>query len=391
MGKQALLRRSGQLVFAAIGGLLTGGSTGVRRRSAAGDTSSALQPPADSGDLALEGICKAFDGQSVLRDIGFAVQAGEFVTLLGPSGCGKTTLLRIIAGLERADAGEVRLAGCRITDLPANRRPVNTVFQNYALFPHLSVFENVAFGLRSRRVDAAQIAQRVTSALAMLQMEAFASRYPHQLSGGQKQRVALARALVNEPELLLLDEPMSALDAKLRAEVQLELRRLQRQLGKTFILVTHDQDEAMTVSDRVIVMRDGVIEQIGTPAEVYERPVNRFVAEFLGSANLLAATWRNGCFATAVGSLHAATPPDWPADHEGTIALRPERIHVCEQRPECNGIRGRIRERVYRGDHMDLFVEPGPLRVRTPVRPGLRVGDEIWLQLPPENLILLED
>ena len=339
-------------------------------------------------ELSIEGIWKSFDGPAVLRDIRFTAGSGEFVTLLGPSGCGKTTLLRIIAGLERADAGEVSLCGRRITELPANRRPVNTVFQNYALFPHLSVGENVAFGLRSRKIPAVQVAERVGIALQMLQMETMAARYPHQLSGGQKQRVALARALVNEPELLLLDEPMSALDAKLRAEVQLELRRLQRRLGKTFILVTHDQDEAMSVSDRVIVMRDGLIEQIGTPAEVYERPVNRFVAEFLGSANLLAAGRINEGVQTAHGPLTTHEPPAWDS---GTMAIRPERIRVCAERPQFNAVCGRIREMVYRGDHVDLFVDPGPLRVRTTAQRGLRVGEEIWLELPADHLVALSD
>jgi spermidine/putrescine transport system ATP-binding protein len=382
-----LIKRSGQLVFAALDGLLTGRSPLPRSPRA---ERAARLPPAATGpaELSVDGIWKAFDGPPVLRDIRFTVGGGEFMALLGPSGCGKTTLLRIIAGLERADAGEVALCGRRITDLPANHRPVNTVFQSYALFPHLSVRENVAFGLRSRRFPASQVDQRVTAALQMLQMEAFASRYPHQLSGGQKQRVALARALVNEPELLLLDEPMSALDAKLRAEVQLELRRLQRRLGKTFILVTHDQDEAMSVCDRIIVMHQGSIEQIGTPAEVYERPVNRFVAEFLGSANLLTASRYDGRFRTAHGELQTGESPPWK---RGTLAIRPERICVCTHRPEHNAVCGRIRELVYRGDHVDLFVEPGPLRVRTTARPHLRVGAEIWLELPAEHLVPLQD
>jgi spermidine/putrescine transport system ATP-binding protein len=320
--------------------------------------------------------------------VSFTVRSGEFVTLLGPSGCGKTTLLRIIAGLERADRGEVTLGGYRLTDLPANLRPVNTVFQSYALFPHLCVRENVAFGLKARRFPRPEVDDRVAAALQMLQMDPLARRHPHQLSGGQKQRVALARALVNEPELLLLDEPMSALDAKLRAEVQLELRRLQRRLGKTFILVTHDQDEAMTVSDRILVMRDGRIEQSGSPAEVYERPVNRFVAEFLGSANLIPASRSNDSLETVHGPLRAADHPGWS---QGTLAIRPERITICRQRPAANAVRARVREVVYRGDHVDLFVEPGALRIRTGARPDLHVGQDIWLELKPEHLVPLED
>ncbi|MBM4031322.1 MAG: ABC transporter ATP-binding protein [Planctomycetes bacterium] len=380
------------------------------------------------GELNVLGVSKCFGPTPVLREVGLAVSGGEFVTLVGPSGCGKTTLIRIVAGLELADAGRVLLSGQDITHLPANRRPVNTVFQDYALFPHLSVFENVAFGLRSRRVPSPEVGRRVGTALEMLQLGELARRHPHQLSGGQRQRAALARALVNEPEVLLLDEPMSALDAKLRAEVRLELRRLQRELQKTFLLVTHDQDEAMTVSDRIFVMRAGRIEQFGPPAEVYEHPESRFVAEFLGAANLLSGTATDGGVETALGRLATRERPPWQT---GTLAIRPERIRVVPDAPVANGVRGRIAEAVYRGDHVDLFVEPGPLRAceemtrtytdghgRTPiagesarpclsvgvrvassqplrvrVAPGaaLRPGDPVWLELPPEHLEVLRD
>ncbi len=343
-----------------------------------------------AGELTVGGICKKFDDNPVLRDVSFAVNQGEFVTLLGPSGCGKTTLLRIIAGLEKADAGSVTLAGHPLDGLPAHRRPVNTVFQNYALFPHLTVFENVAFGLRSRKVAPPEINDRVNRVQRMLQIEEFAKRHPHQLSGGQKQRVALARALVNEPELLLLDEPMSALDAKLRAEVQIELRRLQRRLGTTFILVTHDQDEAMTVSDRILLMRDGQIVQSGPPQEIYERPVSRFVAEFLGSANLIPANSLNGVIHTELGLLTSRTAPRWNGNG-GTLAIRPEHIVIHAERPTHNAVRGRVREMIYRGDHIDLFMEPGSLRVRTKPTLPVQVGDEIWLELTPQYLEALED
>ena len=344
--------------------------------------------PSSRTELSVEGIWKSFGDTPVLHDIGFSTPAGQFVTLLGPSGCGKTTLLRIIAGLERPDRGKVILNGADLSQLPANRRPINTVFQNYALFPHLDVYENIAFGLRSRRFAPAELKRRVADALQMLQLESFARRNPAQLSGGQKQRVALARALVNEPELLLLDEPMSALDAKLRAEVQLELRRLQRRLGKTFILVTHDQDEAMTVSDRIILMREGRIVQSGEPQNIYERPLNRFVAEFLGSANLIPARGVNGRAHTSLGDLVLASSPAW---QEGTLSIRPERIRLCAQEPGVNGVRCRIRELIYRGDHVDLFVDPGPLRVRTEPSDALAVGAEIWLHLQPEFLEALVD
>ena len=351
------------------------------------NTGGAVRTVSDTFDLSVRGICKSFGNVEVLKDISFEVSSGEFVTLLGPSGCGKTTLLRILAGLEIADCGEVILGGRSISGLPASRRPVNTVFQNYALFPHLSVRENVAFGLRSRRFADPEVSERVGLALGMLQMEPLAGRYPHQLSGGQKQRVAMARALVNEPELLLLDEPMSALDAKLRAEVQIELRQLQRRLNKTFILVTHDQDEAMTVSDRILVMEEGRIIQSGTPSEVYERPVNRFVAEFLGSANLIDAVRNGEGVKTRFGVLKLAARPSW---QQGTLAIRPERVSLSVRRPAYNAVCGRIRELIYRGDHVDLFVEPGPLRVRTAPRPELARGATVWLELVPDFLVPLD-
>ena len=342
----------------------------------------------EQGELRVEGVSKCFGAVAVLREVSLAVARGEFVTLLGPSGCGKTTLIRIVAGLELADRGRVLLSGADLSGLPAHRRPVNTVFQDYALFPHLSVHENVAFGLRSRRTPPPEVHRRVAASLEMLQLAELARRHPHQLSGGQKQRVALARALVNEPEVLLLDEPMSALDAKLRAEVRLELRRLQRRLGKTFFLVTHDQDEAMTVSDRIFVMCDGRIEQEGTPAEVYEHPRSRFVAEFLGAANLIPAVASNGAVRTEWGHLVPRSKPSW---ERGTLAIRPERIRICGQAPPANGLRARIRDFIYCGDHVDLLVEPGSLRVQCIPSAPVHVGDEVWLELPCEHLEVLSD
>ena len=343
---------------------------------------------AEQGELRVERVSKQFGETVVLREVSLRVTRGEFVTLVGPSGCGKTTLIRIIAGLEAADAGRVVLSGEDITSRPAHRRSVNTVFQDYALFPHLNVFENVAFGLRSRRTPQGEVARRAGAAREMLHLDGLAKRHPHQLSGGQKQRVALARALVNEPDVLLLDEPMSALDAKLRAEVRLELRRLQRRLGKSFLLVTHDQDEAMTVSDRICVMRDGRIEQEGTPSEVYEHPRTRFVAEFLGSANLVPVEVSDGVVRAEWGALTTRSRPPW---ERGLLAIRPERICVCAGPPAVNGFRGRVREIIYGGDHVDLFVEPGMLRVRRTPTTGLSVGDEIWLELPPEHLEALTE
>jgi len=338
--------------------------------------------------LSVINIDKSFNEVKALVDVSLNVREGEFFTLLGPSGCGKTTLLRIIAGLELPDNGQVILGGRDITALPATKRQVNTVFQSYALFPHLSIFENVAFGLRSRKFSQNDVQARVGRRLEMLGLEEMAARYPHQLSGGQQQRVALARALVNEPEVLLLDEPMSALDARLRAQVQVELRRLQRKLGQTFILVTHDQAEALVVSDRIAVMSEGKIIQFGSPKEVYEQPQTSFVAEFLGAANLISGHAVNGGIETDIGPLQLSKSPDWP---QGTVAIRPERIRICNEAPEKNGVKARVTEAIYRGTNVDLWLEPGPLRVRTPAHLSFQVDDELWLELPPEGLVILDE
>jgi len=320
--------------------------------------------------------------------------------LLGPSGCGKTTLLRIIAGLELPDSGHVFLGGQDITRLPAAKRQVNTVFQSYALFPHLNIFENVAFGLKARQIELPEVRRRVGEKLEMLSLGGLEKRYPHQLSGGQKQRVALARALVNEPDILLLDEPMSALDAHLRAQVQEELRRLQRELKQTFILVTHDQDEAMVVSDRIAVMREGLVEQVGEPREVYSRPRNQFVAEFLGAANIIQARRDGGKVVTSLGSFDLTSAPQWD---EGSLAIRPERILLGDS-PSCdsNWVSARVSEAIYRGQSLDVWLTPGEadgnvlgcvpprVRVRTHSKDHLRPGDQVSLFFPPEDLVALD-
>ena len=237
--------------------------------------------------VVLKGVTKKFGAQTVVREVDLAIEPGEFFTMLGPSGSGKTTLLRLIAGFERLDAGSISLGAIDVTNLPPYQREVNTVFQDYALFPHYTVAENVNYGLRVRKVPRAQAKERVEGALEMVRMSEFAQRKPGQLSGGQRQRVALARALVNEPKVLLLDEPLGALDLKLRQEMQVELKRIQRSVGITFIYVTHDQEEALTMSDRLAVFRDGRIEQIGHPTEVYECPATEFVAGFVGTSNVI--------------------------------------------------------------------------------------------------------
>ncbi len=284
----------------------------------------------DRPAVSIQRVSKSFGRREaavrVLDEVSVAIARNEFFTLLGPSGCGKTTLLRLIAGFEEADEGIIMLDGADITKLPPFRRPVNTVFQSYALFPHLTVLQNVSFGLEAMSIPAAMVAARAGEALEMVQMSAFAGRRPAELSGGQQQRVALARALAPRPKVLLLDEPLSALDFKLRKEMQIELKMLQEESGITFIFVTHDQEEALTLSDRIAVMQSGHILQLDTPAEIYERPAHRFVADFIGDINLLAGTVENGAVRLAcgvvIGGLDlAGLTPGAGVD----LAIRPER------------------------------------------------------------------
>lgn len=287
--------------------------------------------------LSVRGLTVRYGATTALEALDLDVQAGEMFVLLGASGSGKTTLLRAVAGFVRPDAGHITLDGVDLAALPPHKRPVNTMFQSYALFPHLTVAANVGFGLRQQGLGRAAIAARVEEMLALVSLPGYAARKPHQLSGGQQQRVALARSLAPNPRLLLLDEPLSALDRNLRAETRQELSRLQRQLGTTFIVVTHDQEEALTLASRIGVMRDGGLAQVGTPAEMYERPVNRFVAEFLGAANILPATLRANDADGAVLELPglATSIRATISTPGGTtlLALRPERLRLDDGGP----------------------------------------------------------
>ena len=282
--------------------------------------------------VSLRGISKLFDDVTAVDSVDLDIDDGEFFALLGPSGCGKTTTLRMIAGLEIPSSGSLQIFGDEVGSLPPNKRPVNTVFQNYALFPHMSVADNVAFGLRMRKVDKSEIADRVQQAIALVRMSGMENRRPSQLSGGQQQRVALARALVNRPKVLLLDEPLAALDLKLRQEMQFELKQLQREVGITFVFVTHDQEEALALSDRIGVMNDGRLLQVGTPEEMYDAPADRFVADFIGRSNFLKGTLESPevvCLANGqrirVPSVDAVTVGD-----DVQVSLRPERVMICD-------------------------------------------------------------
>jgi len=315
--------------------------------------------------IQLKGLSKSFDGKQIITGLDLNVNDGEFLTILGPSGCGKTTVLRLIAGFENADAGQVIIADKDVTEIPAEHRHVNTVFQSYALFPHMTVFDNVAFGLRMQKVAESEIEPRVMEALRMVQLDKFASRKPHQLSGGQQQRVAIARAVVNKPKVLLLDESLSALDYKLRKQMQIELKQLQRKLGITFIFVTHDQEEALSMSDRIIVMRDGNIEQDGSPREIYEEPTNLFVARFIGEINVFDATIKerldeSRILANVEGRsslIHCKLPVN--IGDKVKVLLRPEDIRLEEinNGDEANGIIGYVRDRTYKGMTLDSVVE----------------------------------
>lgn len=274
--------------------------------------------------LTIRNIAKKFDSTVVLSDISVQVAEGEFLTILGESGSGKTTLLRVIAGFEQADSGELWMGGQRLDGLPPYRRSVNTVFQHYALFPHLSVEENVGYGLRIRKLGPLEVANRVEQALEMVKMSAFAKSKPSKISGGQQQRVALARALINRPQLLLLDEPLSALDANLRRQMQMELKSLQREVGISFLFVTHDQEEAMVMSDRIALLRGGVLEQIASPREIYSRPATAYAAQFIGYTNLLRTQVTAG-----VASCHSLSWATQLGDGPALFSLRPENIRLA--------------------------------------------------------------
>ena len=311
----------------------------------------------------LENITKDYDGVQILKPTNLSIYEGEFLTFLGPSGCGKTTTLRIIAGLETPTEGTVKLEGRDVTNLPPYKRNVNTVFQNYALFPNMNVFDNVAFGLVEKRLGKAEIREKVEAMLQLVQLGKMGKRKPNQLSGGQKQRVAIARALANDPKLLLLDEPLGALDLKLRKQMQLELKALQKNLGITFVYVTHDQEEALTMSDRIIVMNNGKFEQIGTPREIYEHPQNKFVANFIGESNIFEArvvseTGTKGTLTLMMENGHVlAEGEGFKFEEIVYLCLRPENIEISTVSREGFTLKGFVRDHVYVGNIVKTVVE----------------------------------
>lgn len=319
-------------------------------------------------DVEVRNVFKFFNEEAAVHGVDLDVRQGEFFSILGPSGCGKTTTLRLIAGFERVDAGKVLIQGQPMNDVPPYRRPVNTVFQSYALFNHLNVWDNIAFGLRlQKKLRKSEIESRVKDALKLVKMESLRSRFPNQLSGGQQQRVALARALVNRPAVLLLDEPLGALDLKLRKEMQVELSNLHRDLGFTFVMVTHDQEEALSLSDRIAVMNQGKIEQVGTPSQIYERPQTAFVADFIGDTNLFSgeiAVVESNCvqIVTKTGlkivvTRDEATPSE--LSQPVVVSVRPEKIQLSLYQPSVlnNSFEGRLVNIMYLGTHVNYVVE----------------------------------
>jgi iron(III) transport system ATP-binding protein len=345
---------------------------------------------------------------AAVRGVSFTVGAGEHLTLLGPSGCGKTTTLRAIAGLERPTSGEIRIGGSAVfssspnVNIPAERRGLSMVFQSYAIWPHMSVFDNVAYGLRVRKRPEAEVRTRVREALDLVQLGELGERSASKLSGGQQQRVALARAFVFSPSVLLFDEPLSNLDAKLRAEMRVELKVLQRRLDITSVYVTHDLEEALAISDRIVVMRDGVIEQVGTPGEIYDRPRNTFVADFVGSANLIRGRRRTDLerdglvvIETPSGALVHGTAGERAAGAEALMAVRTVRLRLDRARPAAavNVWPARVRQRVFQGDFTQYHVDwdGRTLIVRSAAPEPVNEGEEVFVSAEPRHCVLLED
>ena len=336
----------------------------------------------------LQGICKSFDGETVLDNIDLDIHDKEFITLLGPSGCGKTTTLRILGGFETPDAGEVFFDGKRINDLPPCNRQVNTVFQRYALFPHLNVFENIAFGLRVKKMDEPTVRRKVKEMLSLVNLKGFEKRKVDTLSGGQQQRVAIARALVNNPKVLLLDEPLAALDLKLRKDMQNELKNIQQQTGITFVYVTHDQEEALSMSDTVVVMAEGRIQQIGTPVDIYNEPVNAFVADFIGESNILDGTVPEDYRAKFAGHVFPCVDSGFEKNQPVDIVIRPEDVDVV---PVDKGmLTGCVTSVTFKGVHYEIIVDVCGFKWMIQSTDYVATGDTIGIYIEPDAIHVME-
>lgn len=343
----------------------------------------------NSGNIIeLKGITRSFDdnGFIAVKDFNLEVKKGEFVTFLGPSGCGKTTTLRMIAGFDMPTEGQILLNGKDIAHLPPNKRPINTVFQRYALFPHMNIYDNIAFGLKIKKMSKSEISRKVKKVLEMVDLEGFENRKVSTLSGGQQQRIAIARALVNEPEILLLDEPLGALDLKMRKEMQIELKNMHDKLGITFIYVTHDQEEALTMSDKIVVMSEGKIQQIGTPEDIYNEPINAFVADFIGESNIFKGIMTGKMKVRFCGGEFECV--DDVA--EGTlvdVVVRPEDVIITT--PEKGTVTGVVTSVIFKGIHYEINVESGKNEMVIQSTKSARVGDEVGMCLDPDGIHIM--
>ena len=336
----------------------------------------------------LNGISKSFDGETVLDNMNLEIHDKEFITLLGPSGCGKTTTLRIIGGFETPDAGDVFFNGKRINDVPPYERQVNTVFQRYALFPHLNVFDNIAFGLRVHKLPPAEIRAKVKEMLQLVNLRGFERRRVNTLSGGQQQRVAIARALINQPKVLLLDEPLAALDLKLRKDMQNELKNIQHQTGITFIFVTHDQEEALSMSDTVVVMANGRIQQIGSPTDIYNEPVNAFVADFIGESNILDGTMIRDRRAKFAGQEFDCVDSGFAPNESVDVVIRPEDVDVVA--PEKGQLKGLVTGVTFKGVHYEIIVDVQGFKWMIQSTDYVAVDQTIGLSIDPDAIHIMK-
>ncbi len=338
--------------------------------------------------IRLENISKSFDSQTVLDNISLEIKKNEFVTLLGPSGCGKTTTLRILGGFEQPDAGRVYFGDKVMNDVPPYKRKVNTVFQKYALFPHLNVGDNVAFGLKIKKIDNKLIKKKVSEVLNLVGLSGFEKRWPDSLSGGQQQRVAIARAIINDPDILLLDEPLGALDLKLRKEMQVELKKIQQQVGITFVFVTHDQEEALTMSDTIVVMNNGVIQQIGTPEDIYNEPSNPFVADFIGESNILEGVMLDDYLVKFFGCDFKCVDKGFDKNEDVWVVVRPEDIKVVPY--EDGMLKGKVQSVVFMGVHYEMRIEADGFIWLVHSTVNESVGSDVGLCIYPNDIHIMK-
>lgn len=350
--------------------------------------------------IQLKGVVKRFDDETILKSLDLSIKDGEFVTLLGPSGCGKTTTLRIIAGFETPDEGEVLFAGKNIINIPPNKRNINTVFQRYALFPHLNVKENIAFGLKLRKTPQKEIDRKVAEMLELVNLKGFEQRSVTSLSGGQQQRVAIARAVVNEPKVLLLDEPLGALDLKLRKEMQVELKKLHERLDMTFIYVTHDQEEALTMSDTVVVMRSGEILQKGTPIDIYNEPANAFVADFIGESNIIPGVMKQDKVIEFLGTVYDCVDTGFAKNESVDVVIRPEDVVLLEEgetsiQQHDNLLKGKVLSCLFKGVHYEMLIEVsdcagGSFTFMAHSTIAENIGAEMYIDVDPDNIHIMK-